>query len=158
MYVTVGSLGIPSSGVWVLMNRRCVWASRSANTSVRPRVTMSIHGESVSNGSGSSGSCSMSRAQIICVHVVPHFGGVLMMMSPGRSSKPSQRLLSYILAQLRVSLPGCSGDVGSDDIGRVPVQRCPSPVVAHGGAWVGARRGFLHVAKRDAGVERGGDE
>ena len=98
MYVTVGSLGIPSSGVWVLTNRRCVWASRSANTSVRARVTMSIHGESVSNGSGSSGSCSMSRAQIICVHVVPHFGGVLMMMSPGRSSKPSQRLLSYILA------------------------------------------------------------
>ena len=98
MYVTVGSLGIPSSGVWVLMNRRCVWASRSANTSVRARVTMSIHGESVSSGSGSSGSCSMSRAQIICVHVVPHFGGVLMMMSPGRSSKPSQRLLSYILA------------------------------------------------------------
>jgi hypothetical protein len=40
----------------------------------------------------------MSRAQIICVHVVPHLGGVLMMMSPGRSSKPSQRLLSYILA------------------------------------------------------------
>ena len=98
MYVTAGSLGIPSSGVWVLMNRRCVWASRSANTSVRARVTMSIHGESVSNGSGSSGSCSTSRAQIICVHVVPHFGGVLMMMSPGRSSKPSQRLLSYILA------------------------------------------------------------
>ena len=101
MYVTAGSLGIPSSGVWVLMNRRCVWASRSANTSVRARVTMSIHGESVSSGSGSSGSCSMSRAQIICVHVVPHFGGVLMMMSPGRSSKPPQRLLSYILASYR---------------------------------------------------------
>ena len=94
MYVTVGSLGIPSSGVWVLMKRRCVWAARSANTSVRARVTMSIHGESVSNGSGSSGSCRTSSAQIICVHVVPHFGGVLMMMSPGRSSKPSQRLLS----------------------------------------------------------------
>ena len=94
MYVTVGSLGIPSSGVWVLMKRRCVCASRSANTSVRERVTMSIHGESVSNGSGSSGSCRISSAQIICVHVVPHFGGVLMMMSPGRSSKPSQRLLS----------------------------------------------------------------
>ncbi|HVK45161.1 MAG TPA: sulfotransferase domain-containing protein, partial [Micropruina sp.] len=30
----------------------------------------------------------------ICVHVVPHFGGAAMMMSPGRSSKPSQRLLS----------------------------------------------------------------
>ena len=40
MYVTVGSLGIPSSGVWVLMNRRCVfadlfyhrWTCRSAAT------------------------------------------------------------------------------------------------------------------------------
>ena len=60
MYVTVGSFGIPSSGVWVLMKRRCVWACRSANTSVQERVTMSIHGESMSNGSGSSGSCRMS--------------------------------------------------------------------------------------------------
>ncbi len=94
MYVTVGSLGIPSSGVWVLMNRRCVWASKSANTSVRAWVTRSIHGESVSNGSGRPGSCRMSSAEIICVHVVPHFGGVLMMMSPGRRTKPSQRLLS----------------------------------------------------------------
>jgi hypothetical protein len=48
---------------------------------------MSIHGESVSNGSGSSGSCRMSSAQIICVHVVPHFGGVLMMMSPGAKGR-----------------------------------------------------------------------
>ena len=94
MYVTVGSLGIPSSGVWVLMKRRCVWAARSESTSVRARVIMSIHGESESNGSGNSGSCRTSSAQIICVHVVPHFGGVLMMMSPGRSSKPSHRLLS----------------------------------------------------------------
>jgi hypothetical protein len=62
---------------------------------------MSIHGESVSGGSANSGSCSISRAQIICVHVVPHFGGVLMMMPPGRSSKPSQRLLPYILPSYR---------------------------------------------------------
>ena len=66
-------------------------------TSRRARVTMSIHGESVSSGSGSWGSCRISSAQIICVHVVPHFGGVAMMMSPGRSSKPSQRLLSYMV-------------------------------------------------------------
>jgi hypothetical protein len=32
------------------------------------------------------------------------------------------------------------------------------PALAHRGAWVGVRRGFLHVAKRDAGVERSGDE
>jgi hypothetical protein len=55
---------------------------------------MSIHGESVFNGSGSSGSCRTTSAQIICVQVVPHFGGVPTMMSPGRSSKPSHRLLS----------------------------------------------------------------
>jgi hypothetical protein len=36
---------------------------------------MSSHGENVSSGSGSSGSCSMSRAQIICVHIVPHLAG-----------------------------------------------------------------------------------
>ena len=35
-----------------------------------------------------------SNAHSICIHVVPHFGGVLMTRSPGRSSKPSQRLLS----------------------------------------------------------------
>jgi hypothetical protein len=28
-----------------------------------------------------------------CVHVVPHFAGVLMMMSPSRNAKPSQRAL-----------------------------------------------------------------
>jgi hypothetical protein len=38
-----------------------------------------------------------SSAQIICIQVVPHFGGVLMMMSPGRSTKPSQRALSLTI-------------------------------------------------------------
>jgi len=36
----------------------------------------------------------MSRAQIICVQVVPDFGGVLMMMSPSRNLKSFQRVLS----------------------------------------------------------------
>jgi hypothetical protein len=62
---------------------------------------MSIQGESLSNGCGSSGSCKTSSAQIICVHVVPHFGGVLMMMSPGRSSKSSHRLLSKTVPSYR---------------------------------------------------------
>src|SRR6266496_6589512 len=34
----------------------------------------------------------------------------------------------------------------------------PWPDLAHRGAGIGARSGFLHVPKRDAGVERGGDE
>jgi hypothetical protein len=40
----------------------------------------------------------------------------------------------------------------------VPVQAGPRPVVAHRGARVGVGGGFLHVAQRDPGVERGGDE
>src|SRR3954470_19315360 len=47
------------------MNRRWFWAVRSANTSMRARVTMSIHGDSVSKGSGSSVSCRISVANYI---------------------------------------------------------------------------------------------
>jgi hypothetical protein len=36
----------------------------------------------------------MSRAQIIWVHVVPHFGGVEITMSPSRNGKSCQRALS----------------------------------------------------------------
>jgi hypothetical protein len=39
------------------------------------------------------------RAQIICVQVVPHLGGVVMTMSSGRKTKPSHRLLSYTNAR-----------------------------------------------------------
>jgi hypothetical protein len=41
-------------------------------------------------------------------------------------------------------LSGRSGQIGSDDVGGVPVQRCPCPVVPHGGARVGMR-GSWHV-------------
>jgi hypothetical protein len=44
--------------------------------------------------SGRSGSWKTSSATIICIHVVPDFGGVHTKMSPGRASKPSQRALS----------------------------------------------------------------
>ena len=59
------------------------------------RVCMSNHGDSRPSGCGSVGVWKISSAQIICVHVVPHFGGVLMTMSPGRSANPCQRALSY---------------------------------------------------------------
>ena len=35
-----------------------------------------------------------SIAHSVCIHVVPHFGGVLITMSPGRKAKPSHRALS----------------------------------------------------------------
>src|SRR5215472_14706567 len=55
-------------------------------------------------------------------------------------------------------LPRGSGKVGGDDVGGVPVEAAAGPVVAHRRAWVGVGGGFLHVAKRDSGVEGGGDE
>ena len=50
-------------------------------------------------------------------------------------------------------LPGGAGEVGGDDVGRVPVQGRAGPVVAHGGPRVGVGSSFLDVAQRDAGVE-----
>ena len=45
-----------------------------------------------------------------------------------------------------------------DDVGGVAVEGDAGAVVAHGRARVGVAGGFLDVAQRDAGVERGGDE
>ena len=59
-------------------------------------VSMSSHGETRSSDVCKRGVWNTSNAEIICIHVVPHFAGVLMMMSSGRSSKPSQRALSEI--------------------------------------------------------------
>ena len=92
--MTLSSKGNPSSGVWVLMKRRCCCASRSAITSSIGRVCMSSQGEMRSSDRSNVGRPKMSNAQIICIHVVPHFGGVLMMMSPARVENRCQRLLS----------------------------------------------------------------
>ena len=59
---------------------------------------------------------------------------------------------------LQNALPGGPGNVGGDDVCGVPVQGGSGPVVAHGGARVGVRGGFLHVAQRDAGIQRRGDK
>jgi hypothetical protein len=72
---------------------------------------------------------------------------------PGRRGPARRSLLVSSLV-----LPGGSGKVGSDDIGGVPVETAAGAVVAHRRARIGVRRGFLHVAERNPGVERGGDE
>jgi hypothetical protein len=92
--VARGSIGTPSSGVWVLMKRRWSWAARSARTSPIGRTSQSSHGDSSGSGAGRSGVWNTSRAQIICIHVVPLFERVLITMSPSRKAKPSQRALS----------------------------------------------------------------
>ena len=88
---------MPSRGVWVLMKRRCVWAASAAVTSASGRLHMSSHGEISSSGAGNSGPSKIKSAQSIWVQVVPHFGGVLMTMSPGRNANPSQRALSAMI-------------------------------------------------------------
>ena len=55
-------------------------------------------------------------------------------------------------------LPGGTSDVSGDDVGGVPVQGSSGPVVSHGGAGIGVRGGFLHIAQRDPSVQRGGDK
>src|SRR4029079_1975275 len=90
-----------SNGEWVFRNRRCVWAATCACTLSTARVWTSTHGESSVSGAGNSGSWKINSAQIICVHVVPHFDGVEMMMSSSRSSMPSHRALSMIRFRCR---------------------------------------------------------
>ena len=97
MYVTLGSDGSPSNGVWLLMNRRWVCASRSATTDSRSLVSISSHGEIWSSDRSKVGVWNTRSAQIICIQVVPHFAGVLMMMSSGRRTKPSNRLFSLVM-------------------------------------------------------------
>ena len=55
-------------------------------------------------------------------------------------------------------LPGNSGDVGGDDVGGMPVERGAGPVIAHRGARMSVRSGFLHVLERGPGVQGSGDE
>ncbi len=79
------------------MMRRCVCDPSSPTTVRRALVVISSHGDIFDRSSGSWARPNTRRAQIIWVHVVPHFGGVLTMMSPERSSNPSQRALSEMV-------------------------------------------------------------
>jgi hypothetical protein len=55
-------------------------------------------------------------------------------------------------------LPGGSGEVGGDDVCGVPVQAAAGPIVPDRGPGIGVGGGFLHVAQRHPGIQRGGDE
>lgn len=57
-----------------------------------------------------------------------------------------------------LALPGGSGNIGGDDVGGVPVEGGPGPVIPHGGSRVGVRGGFLHIPQRHPGIEGGGDD
>ena len=67
-------------------------------------------------------------------------------------------LSSFDEAASRHGLPGGARDIRGDDEGRVPVQAAAGPVIPHRGSRVSMGRGLLHVAQRDAGIQRGGYE
>src|SRR4051812_13392958 len=85
------------------MKRRCCCASSSASTSSRGASCMSSHGESLATGVSSSTVSKISSATSRCIHVVPHFGGVLMTMSPLRNGNRSHRALSATTDRYLVS-------------------------------------------------------
>jgi hypothetical protein len=58
----------------------------------------------------------------------------------------------------RIVSAGGAGEECGHDVSGVPVERDPGPVVAHCGAGIGMAGGFLHIAQRNPGVERSGDE
>jgi len=76
------------------MKRRCRWAASWSYTCCCPVVSQSSQGDSRASGAGRSAVWKISRAQIICIQVVPLLERALMMMSPGRNGKASQRPLS----------------------------------------------------------------
>ena len=53
-------------------------------------------------------------------------------------------------------LPGGAGEVGGDDVGRVPVQAPAGAVVPHHGPRIGVRGGLLYISQRDPGIQRDG--
>ena len=58
----------------------------------------------------------------------------------------------------RHGLPGGTRDIRSHDVGRVPVQAAPGPVIPDRGPRISMRGSFLDVAQRHPRIERGGDE
>ena len=80
-----------------MMKRRWVWAAYIAATSDSGRRLMSSHGDTSLSSAGNWGPSKIKSAHNICVHVVPHLGGVLITTSPGRNVNPSQRALSWTI-------------------------------------------------------------
>ncbi len=54
------------------------------------------------------------------------------------------------------ALPGGTGEVGDDEVGRVPVQAAATPFVPRRCPRAGMGSGFVRVAQRDLDIERGG--
>jgi transposase len=78
-------------------------------------------------------------------------------IDPARVRSPQDRSDLAGQSGPMVSAAGACEERGHD-VGGVSVERNSGPVVAHGGAGVGVAGGFLHIAQRNPGVKRGGDE
>ena len=94
MYFASSNHGMPSAGVCVLIERRCVCASSRAIISSIGVNSASSQGATVMTGPGESPSGKIRLFTIVWVQVVPHFDGVHTKMSSGRGVKRAQRRLS----------------------------------------------------------------
>jgi hypothetical protein len=54
--------------------------------------------------------------------------------------------------------PSGTSDVSSEYVGCVPVETAAGAAISHSGARIGVGGGFLHVAQRDPGIQRRGNE
>ena len=67
--------------------------------------------------------------------------------------RPAAGTARRSISQRLALLPGSACDVGGDDIGGVPVQAAPGPVISHRGSGVGMGGCFLDVAQRYSGIQ-----
>lgn len=77
---------------------------------------------------------------------------------PGAASVPAISFGTACGSFGSSALAGGSGDEGGHDVGGVPVEAAPGPVVTHRGSRVGVTGCFLNIPQRHTGVEGGGDE
>jgi len=90
-------IGMPSSGVCVLIWRWCFCACNLPNTWASSGVLISSHGAFSEIFASTSGSPAINIATMPCAHAVPDFGGAETTISPARAVNAPQRNISTIL-------------------------------------------------------------
>src|SRR3569833_3784477 len=93
MYLAWGEYTRASTGRWVLMKRRCVWASTAASLISLGGTRKSIHGD-IACVSISVSPLNSICEMICCIQVVPDFAYVEMMMSSSLNLKSFQNVES----------------------------------------------------------------
>ena len=106
MYLALGLNSIVSIGAWVLMKRRCGWASSAGMITSAGTTRRSSQGDSMLT-CVSSAPLKMSCETICCVQVVPDLPQLAMTMSSGRKGKSFHLVVSRWLFCSSQVFTGC---------------------------------------------------